>query len=655
MRKRVAVVLCAGLLGVSSAETGTLPAGFGETIVFSGLTQPTAVKFASDGRVFVAEKSGLIKVFDSLDGHDADGLRRPPDATCTTSGTAACSAWRCTRTSRRRRTSTCSTRSTRRSAAPPRRWGTAGVDSRRLPDPAGRDRRRLRRERRGSRASPARGNAMTGTRAGADRGLVPAVPEPLDRQRSAFGADGALYVSGGDGASFNFADYGQDGSPLNPCGDPPARRRAARRRRRPPRAARCAARTCATTGDPVTLDGAILRLDPTTGAALPDNPLAGSADAERRAASSPTACATRSASTLRPGHERALGRRRRLERVGGDQPHRRHRRRRGRELRLAVLRGRRPPGRLRRGRTSRICETLYAAPGAATGPFFTYNHAAKVVPGETCPTGSSSITGLAFYHGGDLPAAVRRRALLRRLHPRLHLGDAAGRERRARPAAAASPSSAGAANPVDLADRPRRRPLLRRLRRRHDPPHPAIRRDRAAGRRATPTRPAAPAPLVGAVRRHRARATRIRATRSPTPGTSTATARFDDSTAVGAQRTTYTAAGTLHGPAARHRPAGRSPTDHRHRSPSATRRPRPRSRLPRRALTWHVGRRDLLLRLGDRPGAGHAAGLGPDVDARACSTARPTATSTRSSRSRASRAARSRRPTTSTRPTSSCG
>ena len=28
----------------------------------------------------------------------------------------------------------------------------------------------------------------------------------------AFGADGALYVSGGDGASFNFIDWGQDGA-----------------------------------------------------------------------------------------------------------------------------------------------------------------------------------------------------------------------------------------------------------------------------------------------------------------------------------------------------------------------------------------------------------------------------------------------------------
>jgi hypothetical protein len=36
-----------------------------------------------------------------------------------------------------------------------------------------------------------------------------------------FGPDGALYASGGDGASFDFADYGQYGDPLNPCGDPP--------------------------------------------------------------------------------------------------------------------------------------------------------------------------------------------------------------------------------------------------------------------------------------------------------------------------------------------------------------------------------------------------------------------------------------------------
>ena len=53
------------------------------------------------------------------------------------------------------------------------------------------------------------------------------------RGRSAFGADGMLYVSGGEGASFNGGaqDYGQKGgtlpdtpvTPMNPCGDPPGR------------------------------------------------------------------------------------------------------------------------------------------------------------------------------------------------------------------------------------------------------------------------------------------------------------------------------------------------------------------------------------------------------------------------------------------------
>ena len=42
------------------------PAGFHDTVVFSGLFSPTAMAFAADGRVFVAEKRGVIKFFDSL-------------------------------------------------------------------------------------------------------------------------------------------------------------------------------------------------------------------------------------------------------------------------------------------------------------------------------------------------------------------------------------------------------------------------------------------------------------------------------------------------------------------------------------------------------------------------------------------------------------
>lgn len=49
-----------------ASAAGTLPANFQESTVFSGLSTPTVVRFASDGRVFVAEKSGVINVFDNL-------------------------------------------------------------------------------------------------------------------------------------------------------------------------------------------------------------------------------------------------------------------------------------------------------------------------------------------------------------------------------------------------------------------------------------------------------------------------------------------------------------------------------------------------------------------------------------------------------------
>src|SRR4029434_1369049 len=46
------------------------------------------------------------------------------------------------------------------------------------------------------------------------------------------------------------------------------------------------------------------------------------------------------------------------------------------------------------GANLNICENLYATPGAETRPYFTYNHSNSVVPGESCPTGSSSVAGL---------------------------------------------------------------------------------------------------------------------------------------------------------------------------------------------------------------------------------------------------------------------
>ena len=60
----VPVMVIAG--PAAPARAAVLPSGFSEQVVFSGLVSPTNVEFAANGQVFVAEKSGIIKVFDSL-------------------------------------------------------------------------------------------------------------------------------------------------------------------------------------------------------------------------------------------------------------------------------------------------------------------------------------------------------------------------------------------------------------------------------------------------------------------------------------------------------------------------------------------------------------------------------------------------------------
>src|SRR6185369_6060443 len=52
-----------------------------------------------------------------------------------------------------------------------------------------------------------------------------------------------------------------------------------------------------------------------------------------------------------------------------------------------------------------MCQTLYASPSTVTAPYYTYNHTDHVVPGDSCATGSSSISGLTFYRAGNYPSA----------------------------------------------------------------------------------------------------------------------------------------------------------------------------------------------------------------------------------------------------------
>ncbi len=238
-----------GVLAIAStlAHAQGPPPGFQETVVWANLSNPTAVRFAPDGHVFVAEKSGVIKVFHDVEDHTSTtfadlsaqvydtwdrgllGLAIDPgfpahpyiyvlyaydylgiQTTCTDLTGNGCMA--------RGRVSRL----------------TANVTG----EPV-----------------------MTGAELVLIEDWCQQFPSHSVGDLC-FGLDGALYVSGGDGASFNFVDYGQVG---NPCGDPPNAGGALR------------SQDLRTSGDPTALSGTILRIDPATGAALPDDPLYGGA------------------------------------------------------------------------------------------------------------------------------------------------------------------------------------------------------------------------------------------------------------------------------------------------------------------------------------------------------------------------------------------
>src|SRR5690348_196766 len=63
----LALLLVTSLAGLSrAADASVLPGGFRDTVVLSGMTNPTVAQFAPDGRIFVGQKNGVIKVFSSL-------------------------------------------------------------------------------------------------------------------------------------------------------------------------------------------------------------------------------------------------------------------------------------------------------------------------------------------------------------------------------------------------------------------------------------------------------------------------------------------------------------------------------------------------------------------------------------------------------------
>ena len=153
-----------------------------------------------------------------------------------------------------------------------------------------------------------------------------------------FGADGNLYVSGGEGARWGIWDYGQLGDPPNPCGDPPGNTPGSVLTPPTAEGGRLRAQDLRTSGDPLGLSGSLIRIDPDTGEGVLGNPMFSSAEANARRMlahgfRNPVGLA------VRPGtNDVWVGRpRRRLLRGARPRP---RPDRPGAQLRLALLRGR---------------------------------------------------------------------------------------------------------------------------------------------------------------------------------------------------------------------------------------------------------------------------------------------------------------------------
>ena len=107
-RKTLVLLNCvAALAVVPAAPAATLPTGFAETQVATGLAAPTAMAFAPDGRLFVTEQGGQLRVIKN-GALLADAL--PDRQRQLDPASAACSASRSTRTSPSTSTSTSTTR-----------------------------------------------------------------------------------------------------------------------------------------------------------------------------------------------------------------------------------------------------------------------------------------------------------------------------------------------------------------------------------------------------------------------------------------------------------------------------------------------------------------------------------------------------------------
>ena len=393
-----------------------LPPGFRDSVVLEGLQAPTAVAFASDGRVFVAEQAGIVKVFASLSDTTptvfADLRTEVNDyRERGLLGLALDPAFPA-----RPYVYVLYTRDAPLGGTAPT-WGQPDTAGDPCPDDfngclvSGRLAR-----------LEADHNGWTGRM----DVLVDGWPTQFDSHSIgslAFGPDGALYASGGDGGGWQFVDYGQRGLPLNPVGDPPAGVGGVMT---PPSAEGGALRAqdLRTDGDPVGLSGTVIRIDPATGEGFPGNPLENHSDANARRIigygfRNPFRIA------IRPGSSQVW-----VGDVGW---------RLTEEINIIPERGAGSavnfgwpcyegsgPQPSYQATGLAICEQLYADPGAVTFPHFQYERGGFVRPGDDrCGNANAALSGMAFYEGGSYPDAYRgvlffadyRRQCIWTMHP----------------------------------------------------------------------------------------------------------------------------------------------------------------------------------------------------------------------------------------------
>ena len=205
-----------------------------------------------------------------------------------------------------------------------------------------------------------------------------------------FGTDGYLYVSSGDGASYDTVDVGATGTQR--CTDPSGYGGALRSQsvRRP-------------AGTAAELNGTVLRLDPDTGAPAPGNPFAGDPDPIRQRV---LAYGLRNPYRIapRPGTNEiwvgdvGWGTWEELNRIDVDNA--------AENFGWPCYEGAaRQSG--YDNANQPLCESLYTqGPSAVTNPQLAYNHGAQL--GTGCPTGGSAISAVGFStHATAYPASYR--------------------------------------------------------------------------------------------------------------------------------------------------------------------------------------------------------------------------------------------------------